>query len=98
MHSLPRAIQDGKNFEAREELLLAANLAVSAETGKHLGRVLAHEVEGYFHLAHGHACALALLPVVRAIASVKEKQRNLKNSLVAITKCDLKRGGGTDEV
>ena len=92
MHSLPRAIQDGKNFEAREELLLAANFAMSAETGRHLGHVLAHAVGGYFHLAHGHACALALPPVVREIANVKEIQRELN----LIADCmDLERSVGS---
>ena len=76
--SLPRALENGGDLEARGELLLAANLAMGAETLRHLGHATGQPVGGMFHIAHGHTCALALPPAVRMIAACPDIQRELR--------------------
>lgn len=76
--SLPRALEDGNDLEARGELLLAASYAIGVETLRHLGHAVGQPVGGMFHIAHGHTCALALPPTVRAIAHAPEVERELQ--------------------
>lgn len=76
--SLPRALENGKDLEARGELLLGANLAIGVETLRHLGHATGQPVGGLFHIAHGHTCALALPPAVRAVADCPDIQRELR--------------------
>lgn len=76
--SLPRAMEDGNDLEARGELLLAANLAIQAETLRHIGHAVAQPIGARLHLSHGYTCALVLPLVVRFIADVPEVQRELQ--------------------
>ena len=76
--SLPIAMEDGTNLEARGELLLAANLAIWAETMRHIGHAVSQPIGAKLHLPHGLACALVLPATIRAIADVSEIQRELK--------------------
>ena len=76
--SLPKALENGQDLEARGELLLGANLAIGVETLRHLGHAIGQPVGGMFHIAHGHTCALALPPAVRMVAGSPEIQRELQ--------------------
>ena len=76
--SLPKVLENGKDLEARGELLLGANLAIGVETLRHLGHAVGQPVGGLCHIAHGHTCALALPPAVRMIAGCPDIQRELK--------------------
>lgn len=76
--SLPKALENGTDLEARSELLLGANLAIGVETLRHLGHAVGQPVGGLFHIAHGHTCALAIAPAVRMIAGCPDIQRELK--------------------
>ena len=76
--SLPKVLADGKDLEARGELLLAASYAIGVETLRHLGHAVGQPVGGMFHIAHGQTCALALPPTVRAIAHAPEVERELR--------------------
>ncbi|MDD6188452.1 MAG: iron-containing alcohol dehydrogenase [Clostridiales bacterium] len=76
--SLPRALENGEDAEARGELLLAANLAIGVETLRHLGHAICQPVGGLLHLGHGHSCALALPPALRMIANSPEVREELK--------------------
>ncbi len=76
--SLPKALENGQDLEARGELLLGANLAIGVETLRHLGHAIGQPIGGMFHIAHGHTCALALPPAIRMVAGSPEIQRELR--------------------
>jgi len=64
-NALPVAYKDGKNVEARDQMIQAANLAGIAFTINNLGlcHQMAHQLSAYFDLPHGMANAI-LLPYV----------------------------------
>lgn len=63
---LPIAIEDGKNLEAREHMILASTFAGMAFTNAlvHMGHSIGHTFGALFHLPHGIACSLALPEVI----------------------------------
>lgn len=73
---LPVAVEDGKNLEARGNLLVASNFAGIAfnDALVHLGHAIAHTIGAKFHVIHGEACALAL-PEVRKYAAAVDAER-----------------------
>lgn len=59
---LPVAVADGKNVEARGEMMLASTLAGLgfANTSLHIGHAFGHALGACLHIPHGVACALSL--------------------------------------
>lgn len=64
---LPRAVADGGDLEAREQMALASTYAGLAFTRASVGNVhaLAHQVGAHRHVPHGLANAILLPPVLR---------------------------------
>jgi len=62
---LPRAVQDGSDMEAREQMMLGCIITGFGFSNANLGLVhgIAHTLSAHFHLAHGMANA-AVLPYV----------------------------------
>lgn len=77
--SLPKVLANGKDMEARGELLLGANFTLDFTQGgaSHLGHGAAHAIGAVYHIAHGHLLALELPAVVRYVASTGEAEREL---------------------
>lgn len=69
---LPIAMEDGKNIEARSNLLLASNFAGIAfnDSLVHLGHAIAHSIGAKFHVIHGAVCALATPEVMKYAAGI----------------------------
>lgn len=61
-HWLPVAVEDGKNIEARSEMMLASTLGGLgfANTSLHIGHAFGHAMGAALHIPHGVACALSL--------------------------------------
>ena len=59
---LPVAVADGKNIEARGEMMLAATLGGLgfANTSLHIGHAFGHALGASLHIPHGVACGLSL--------------------------------------
>jgi len=64
---LPRAVKDGQDLEAREQMVYAQFLAGMAFNNASLGYVhaMAHQLGGFYDLPHG-VCNAILLPHVEA--------------------------------
>jgi alcohol dehydrogenase class IV len=73
---LPRAVADGRDLEARGELLFAAHLAGHAQqtTGLGLAHGIAHALSSHLGIVHGLACALALPPVLEVNRAAREDE------------------------
>ncbi|MBU3098071.1 MULTISPECIES: iron-containing alcohol dehydrogenase [Clostridium] len=73
MKYLPIAMSDGKNIEARENLLLASNFAGLAfnDALVHIGHAIAHSVGAKFHVTHGVVCGLVMPEVMKYAADFK---------------------------
>jgi alcohol dehydrogenase len=71
---LPRAVANGRDVEARGELLFASHLAGHAQqtTGLGLAHGIAHALSSHIGLPHGLACAVALPPVLTISRDVRE--------------------------
>lgn len=70
---LPIAMSDGKNIEARENLLLASNFAGLAfnDALVHMGHAVAHSVGAKFHITHGIVCGLVMPEVMKYASGFK---------------------------
>lgn len=70
---LPTAMSDGKNIEARENLLVASNFAGLAfnDSLVHLGHAVAHSVGAKFHITHGIVCGLVMPEVMKYASDIK---------------------------
>ncbi|ASP38199.1 L-threonine dehydrogenase [Bacterioplanes sanyensis] len=73
---LPRAVDDGQDAEAREQMAYAQFLAGMAFNNASLGYVhaMAHQLGGYYDLPHG-VCNAVLLPHVQAFNARVAAQR-----------------------
>jgi len=72
---LPQAYKDGSNQLAREKMHNASTIAGMAFTNAFLGlnHCLAHTLGATFHIAHGRANALVMIPVIRYNSAVPKK-------------------------
>jgi len=72
---LPQAYQDGSNALAREKMHNASTIAGLAFANAFLGinHCLAHILGATFHVPHGRANALVMIPVIRFNASLPKK-------------------------
>jgi alcohol dehydrogenase len=73
---LPRAHADGRDIEARSQMLLAAHMAGigMATTGLGLCHAIGHSLGGRFDIAHGVALTMLLPAVLRFNAQVSEER------------------------
>ena len=73
---LPIAVADGKNKEARENLMYASYFAGMTFTNAlvHAGHALAHTMGAHFHTPHGIACAI-MLPGVTEWTALNESKK-----------------------
>ncbi|SNR87863.1 Alcohol dehydrogenase, class IV [Anaerovirgula multivorans] len=80
------AIDDGKNIEARKNLLLASNFAGIAfnDSLVHLGHAIAHAVGAKFHITHGIVCALALPEVMKYAADINAEKVKIVGEAMGI--------------
>ncbi|GAB2597053.1 L-threonine dehydrogenase [Nitrincola alkalisediminis] len=76
---LPRAVEDGQDIEAREQMAYAQFLAGMAFNNASLGYVhaMAHQLGGFYDLPHG-VCNAVLLPHVEAFNSKVAAERLAK--------------------
>ncbi len=67
---LPRAVKDGSDIEARENMSFAATCAGFAfnDAITHLGHTIGHTLGAVHHIPHGNACALAMPEIIEFIA------------------------------
>jgi len=72
---LPQAYNDGTNQLAREKMHNASTIAGMAFTNAFLGlnHCLAHTLGATFHIAHGRANALVMIPVIRYNSTLPKK-------------------------
>jgi alcohol dehydrogenase len=67
--SLPKAVQNGKDMEARSNMSFAAMIAgyAFADALPHYGHAIGHTLGAMFHIPHGNACGIALPEVMEYI-------------------------------
>jgi acetaldehyde dehydrogenase/alcohol dehydrogenase len=72
---LPQAYKNGANLTAREKMHNASTIAGMSFTNAFLGinHCLAHILGAAFHIPHGRANALVMIPVIRYNASLPKK-------------------------
>ena len=78
IESLPLAVNDGTNLDARERMLVAASYGgwMLVDGVVHIGHCIAHEIGAAFHIPHGASCSYAFPAMVKHIATaVPEKIR-----------------------
>lgn len=83
-HNLPRAVKDGSDMEAREQMMLGCVITGFGFSNANLGLVhgIAHTLSAHFQLAHGMANA-TVLPYVMAFnaESCPEKMVELAKAM-----------------
>lgn len=74
---LPIAVADGKNVEARAEMMLAATLGGLgfANTSLHIGHAFGHALGAALHIPHGVACTLSVPYAMRHAGEVMPIER-----------------------
>jgi alcohol dehydrogenase len=67
---LPRAVDNGKDVEAREKMSFAATIAGYAfvDANTHIGHALGHTLGSLHHIPHGNACAAAMPEMLEFLA------------------------------
>ncbi len=67
---LPRAVDNGKDLEAREKMSFAATLAGYAfvDANTHIGHNLGHTLGAMYHIPHGNACGVAMPEMLEFLA------------------------------
>lgn len=91
---LPRAVKDGEDIEAREQMVYVMFLAGVAFNNAGLGYVhaMAHQLGGVYDLPHG-VCNAMLLPIVER----ENAKRNPKKFRTIAKAAGLETEGKTDE-
>ncbi|MBV9381409.1 MAG: iron-containing alcohol dehydrogenase [Streptosporangiaceae bacterium] len=91
---LPRACADGRDLEARSQMLLAAHMAGLAMAGTGLGlcHAIAHALGGRWNIAHGVALTMVLPDVLRF--SLPSRAGRLASAAFALGAGDT--GAGTE--
>jgi alcohol dehydrogenase len=91
---LPRAHADGRDLEARSQMLLAAHMAGigMATTGLGICHAIGHALGGRFDIAHGVALTMVLPEVLRFNAQVRAER--LAGVAFALGVGDAARTGG----
>ncbi|HEY6021749.1 MAG TPA: iron-containing alcohol dehydrogenase [Candidatus Paceibacterota bacterium] len=67
---LPRAVDNGKDIEARTQMSFAATLSGYAfvDSNTHLGHCMGHTLGELFHIPHGNACAVTMPEILEFLA------------------------------
>ncbi len=67
---LPRAVDNGKDLEARTNMSFAATLSGYAfvDANTHLGHCLGHTLGALHHIPHGNACAVAMPEILEFLS------------------------------
>ncbi|WP_421918399.1 iron-containing alcohol dehydrogenase family protein [Marinifilum sp.] len=70
VENLPKAVADGSNLEARQNMAEASTLAIFAgmQGMTHIGHGIAHAIGGQWNIPHGVAVAHVLFPMVEYLA------------------------------
>ena len=70
VENLPKAVADGSNLEARQNMAEASTLAIltSMQGMTHIGHGIAHATGGQWNIPHGVAVAHVLFPMVEYLA------------------------------
>ncbi|AMB99909.1 alcohol dehydrogenase [Aerococcus urinaehominis] len=73
---LPKAVKNGQDLEARQEMLVASLLGgwVINNGGTQVGHSQAHILGPKYHIPHGEACAYATPGTIQYTATVKPKK------------------------
>lgn len=82
--SLPKAVANGKDIEARTDMSFAAMTAGFAfsDALPHYGHAIGHTLGAMFHIPHGNACGIALPEVMEFIVDVvPERVRRVGEAL-----------------
>ena len=68
---LPKAVQNGKDIEARTQMSFAAMNAGMAfnDAITHIGHSIGHTLGAMYHIPHGNACAVAIGEIMEFVAS-----------------------------
>jgi alcohol dehydrogenase class IV len=67
---LPRAVDNGKDVEARTQMSFAATLSGYAfvDANTHLGHCLGHTLGELHHIPHGNACGVAMPEILEFLS------------------------------
>ncbi|MGR3741401.1 iron-containing alcohol dehydrogenase [Companilactobacillus sp. DQM5] len=73
---LPKAVKNGDDLEARQEMMVAAALGgwILSNAGTHVGHSQAHVIGAKYKIPHGMACAYALPGTLQYTSVVKMKK------------------------
>lgn len=83
-NNLEKVMENGKNVEARQNVMLAAYLAGMSvnDGGCNFGHALAHVIGAEYHIPHGELCAVALPMVIEYFAEIfPEKIRKIAEAM-----------------
>lgn len=94
LHELPVLLREPENAESRQKMCIAANYGGNAINKQLAGYVhaFAHSIGAKYHIPHGNAIALSLLPVMQM-----QKVRCLKRLAELSRYCGLSDAADKDE-
>ncbi len=100
---LPKAVKNGDDLEAREQMMVAAALGgwVMNNGGTHIGHSIAHVVGAKLDIPHGQACSYSLPGTLLYTAQAKPKKikeiGSILNAVIPQDATDLEIGEITAE-
>lgn len=94
---LPVAYHDGKNAEAREQMIIASTFAGMAFTNGlvHLGHSIGHTLGAKFHIPHGIGCGIALPEVIEYTSKTEYKKVRMICECLGV---DVKEDASPEEI